>query len=374
MKTGLFRRIRPVQQRRETEVAAFPMGADKIPKRAGVRREGGLGMKEKQDLVNRYVYDVARRLPREQREELEREIRGLIGDMLEAEPEGDAEAVLRKLGPPAELARKYRGGERCLIGPEYFDAFLTVVKIVLSAVALGVLVSALVEAVTELGSGQFFVPLLRRIGWGVSALAAAFGFVTLVFAVLERLRVKLGSDGGEWSPSSLPPVPEARGIIKRGDEIVGIAFLLIFGGLLVFAPRLFSAWLLQKGQLRSIALLNLDSWGTLLPVILAGLGLGLAEGIVKLAAGRYTPAVCAVNAATGIGSLALAAIALQALPLWNPSFMTELAAALEEPLPGWLAQAWESGLISDLLLGVIVLGTAADIGVTLYRTLRYAGR
>ena len=35
------------------------------------------------ELINRYVYEVTRRVPREQRDEIELEMRELIGDMLE---------------------------------------------------------------------------------------------------------------------------------------------------------------------------------------------------------------------------------------------------------------------------------------------------
>ena len=39
-----------------------------------------------QDLMERYIYAVTRRLPRAQREEIADELRELIGDMLEADP------------------------------------------------------------------------------------------------------------------------------------------------------------------------------------------------------------------------------------------------------------------------------------------------
>lgn len=51
-----------------------------------------------QDLMERYIYAVTRRLPRAQREEIADELRELIGDMLEADPAAGMEGVLLELG------------------------------------------------------------------------------------------------------------------------------------------------------------------------------------------------------------------------------------------------------------------------------------
>ena len=57
------------------------------------------------ELVNRYVYEVTKRIPKEQRNEIEMELRELIEDMAEGAP---LEEVFVKLGDPAVFARKYR--------------------------------------------------------------------------------------------------------------------------------------------------------------------------------------------------------------------------------------------------------------------------
>ena len=103
------------------------------------------------DLLNRYVYDVTRRLPEKQRAEIDKELRGLISDMLverlgEAEPSrGDVEAVLMELGNPADLADNYRGTRRYLIGPDYFDRYASILKLVAGAVFLGISIALAVS-------------------------------------------------------------------------------------------------------------------------------------------------------------------------------------------------------------------------------------
>ena len=56
--------------------------------------------------VDRYVYDVVRRLPKDQRADIEMELRALIDDMLEgtAKDEPAVDQVLQSLGNPAALA------------------------------------------------------------------------------------------------------------------------------------------------------------------------------------------------------------------------------------------------------------------------------
>ena len=83
-------------------------------------------------MIDRYIYDVTRRLPKNQRQDIDAELRGLIEDMVEErspQPEkSDLEAVLTELGRPSALAAKYRGSKRFLIGPELFDVYFLVLK------------------------------------------------------------------------------------------------------------------------------------------------------------------------------------------------------------------------------------------------------
>ena len=67
------------------------------------------------ELVNRYVYEVTKRIPKEQRNEIEMELRELIEDMAEGAP---LEEVFVKLGDPAVFARKYREDKNYVISPE----------------------------------------------------------------------------------------------------------------------------------------------------------------------------------------------------------------------------------------------------------------
>ena len=57
------------------------------------------------DYMDRYIYQVIRRLPKAQRDEVRMELEELISDMYA--DKGSMEAVLTQLGNPAEFAKQY---------------------------------------------------------------------------------------------------------------------------------------------------------------------------------------------------------------------------------------------------------------------------
>ena len=142
------------------------------------------------NLIERYLYDVVRRLPEKQRKDIEEELRTLIEDMLEERPgDGGAEeveAVLSELGDPAKLAMKYRGEEAHLIGGEYYPIYCQILKLVLICVGVGVAISAVVHWIVQLpaqeegmnGVVNGVVDGFVSLGSLPEALLAAFGLLS----------------------------------------------------------------------------------------------------------------------------------------------------------------------------------------------------
>lgn len=345
------------------------------------------------DMMQRYLYEVSRRLPKEQREEISLELQGLIEEMFEGDP--DMERVLAKLGDPAQFAKRYRDDSRCLIGPEYYDDYLWMLKIVLICAAIPVFITAVVSGILE-GSGVISAIVESVVGAIVNLTVCClgvFGGVTLVFAVMERQKIKLdlrqpqkwtpGSLKGRivpekrtWAPSFLPPVPDKRALISRGDSIVSIVFIALFGALLVFAPGLIGAYYKEGELLRQIPVFNLSQWALLLPVLLLWLLVGFVDEVMRLVMGCYCKAVMICNILSGALQVLLAAVLLKVLPLWNLNFGAELSrrfpSLFEETNP-FLAQ-WGTGMFSNLLLLLICAATLLEIGVTVYKTLRYGAK
>ena len=77
----------------------------------------------KNDLIDRYIYAVTKRMNPKIREDVQNELYGLVDDMLaercgEVTPtEKDIRVVLTELGSPQELYAKYdEDSKKCLIG------------------------------------------------------------------------------------------------------------------------------------------------------------------------------------------------------------------------------------------------------------------
>lgn len=100
------------------------------------------------DYMDRYIYQVIRRLPKAQREEVRMELEELISDMYA--DRGSMEEVLTELGDPAEFAKQYQNEQKYLIGPEYFDTYLWFVKVVLICAAVPILIISLINAIGEI--------------------------------------------------------------------------------------------------------------------------------------------------------------------------------------------------------------------------------
>jgi hypothetical protein len=311
------------------------------------------------DLIDRYVYQVIKRLPQTQRTDIEAELRGLIDDMLSARGSAgrdDVIAVLRELGRPAELAAKYSGSKRHLIGPEYFDIYLLVLKIVLAASTLGmVLVQVIGYVATPPESvwqaiGQFFAAVF-------TGLIQAFAWVTGVFALIERLAKGSPCKDQDWNPAELPPLPEQKAAIKRSEPIVGIVFTVLFLVILNVSPQLFSAYIHVDGVLHTAPVFDLAVFYRQLPLIDVMICLGLVKELLRLIVGRYTlPLSLALTVLNVAAMIMFIFLFGPASGIWNPDFMAQIGT--EWSLSAGAAHLWS--LVPKILVGLCIFGNVVD--------------
>ena len=278
--------------------------------------------------VDRYVYAVTRRLPEKQRSDIEKELRSLIEDMLGARAgEGevsnrDIEAVLTELGNPAELADQYREKKKYLIGPENFDLYVFVLKIVIAAVAFGITLALTIgyfvnppQSLAEIAGGYFNAL--------VTALFQGFAWVTVVFAIFEHYDFRPGKEfkDEEWSPADLPELPVREALIKPAEAIVGIIFAVLALILFNTADHLIGIYIFSEDTAtRIIPLFNHVLFRSLLPLLNIMLVIGIIKEILKLIIGRWTLSLAVINAAFNLVSFALFAIFINSAGLINPEF------------------------------------------------------
>jgi hypothetical protein len=174
--------------------------------------------------IDRYVYDVGRRLPRKERDDVEAELKSNLHDTLDDRTKGqptdeDEVALLKEFGPPEKVAASYRPASQYLIGPDLYPIFRTVAAIVVFAVTIGLLASFVVGLIFNQGE---MIDIGRRL---LDALSNYFQ------AVLMGL--------GSVDPNDLPEVVQDYNRMGRAESAVGLAANLVFFILLnLFADRI----------------------------------------------------------------------------------------------------------------------------------------
>ena len=362
------------------------------------------------ELMERYIYQVVRRLPKDQRDDVSMELRELIGDM--AEEKASVREALVALGDPSEFAKKYAGESRYLIGPLYIDTYWKVLKIALVCVLIAVfsiqLAQGIIEGynpsrVADIGSIIGFITHIfsTTLSSTISSALGVFATVTIVFMIMEHYKVDLdegknvvwtiddlskkepGSKANVagmsavWTPDRLTPVPGKKTMLPRGDSIADIVFSVIFGAILIFAPHILGVvWFIEddavgKGVM-TIQIFNLDKWNLILPVFLISLLAGLTDAILRVIIGRYNLKVMVSSIVSGFIQIVCWIIALKVLPIWNPNFGDELRRFIDNEFGATeFATYFDPIRFSNIILVLAIFGLAVEMIVTVVRTLRY---
>lgn len=195
-------------------------------------------------LIDRYIGEVKRRLPANEREDIGQELRSTLEDMLPVGyTEEEERELLMKFGNPAVLAGKYRSQPMYLIGPRYFDLYITLLKIIISIVFTVVLV---ILIITTIFSGIGETSVLNVIGNLIGkSFSAAFDvafnvlfWVTLVFVIIEwtdRASQTAGKrpfdwPGKSWTPDELKKIQETpkKKLIARSEPAFDLIWTVIW--------------------------------------------------------------------------------------------------------------------------------------------------
>lgn len=327
-------------------------------------------------MVDRYIYAVTKRLPEKQREDIDKELRGLIEDMLEERSKGaaptdkDIEAVLIGLGEPSRLADQYRGKNRYLIGPEYFDKYLILLKIVLAASAFGMTIALFISyAITPPDSiSVIFSNVLDSI---FSGLFQGFTWVTVIFALLEFHQVNLKrvkGDRYEFRPLELPKIPSENARIKRSGPIVGIIFSVIFLNILNFFPQLFGVSLNGSSL---IPIFNIDLLQRYMLIINIGFACIILKEILKIVYGRYCVPLAIGTVGLSFISLVISWVVLLDYNLWNTNITTIILQNNHIKLPAGFDLVNPMASIAKIFIAACILAFVVETIVTIYRTIKY---
>lgn len=286
-----------------------------------------------EDLIERYIYAVTKRMRPKAREDVAQELRGLIDDMVAERcgkgvpSEKDVRIVLTELGSPVELYEKYdTEGKKCLIGSPYYSVYLTVLKAVLLCTAFGLTVANGVLWILE--PVVWYAAIGRWLGMLWQGLMGTFAFITILFALFYRYGVRIDKP---FNFDELPPVPKKRQEIPRGETISGIGFTIFFLIAFLAVPQIFGFFYGESGEWIPVFRADIvrASW---LPITLFSLA-GLIREVVKLLERRYNTKVMLVTVITNGLSAIFGVLWLTGRQLINPELQDKMAALFVDDAP-----------------------------------------
>ncbi|MBB6345893.1 HAAS signaling domain-containing protein [Nonomuraea muscovyensis] len=279
-------------------------------------------------LTERYVHEVVRRIPADQRDDVADELRATIADTIEARDpavQGAAERdVLTEMGDPIRLAARYADRPLALIGPDLYPAYIRLLAVVLSVVLPVVTVITVVADVLDgVGLGAI---IGAGIGTVLTVGAQLIAWLTLVFALVERFGKRGATRGARaWTPDDLP---EVAGTGSRTAAIGGLAVDALLLGLIIWQYTA-QPYVADGGE--RLPLLDPALWSGLIWPVLAGLAGLVVLGLFRIAAGRWTtPLVAAYAAASALFALPMAWI-FYSRQFFNPAFLADLRHGLAAP-------------------------------------------
>lgn len=299
------------------------------------------------NLLDKYMLEVGKQLPRKNRLDLQAEIRSTIEDMLEdrsresGRPLDEALTgeVLQEYGAPAKVAASYKPA-RYLIGPRLFPFFEMVVKIVLTVLTVVSLVGFGIASANRVFAGPDFLAALGKFVLEfLTGLISAFGNIVLAFAILERVlpASEFEKEAEDWTPAELEAEPDPDQV-SRGEMIFEILFTVLGLALFNLYPNLVGFGMLKDGAWVYIPVLS-EAFFRYLPWINLLGGAQILLDLYLLRQGAWGTATRLFNLALEVGGIALAAIMLV-----GPSLVSLDAQALAETM------GEASGVISKLFL------------------------
>jgi len=255
------------------------------------------------NLIERYIYEVGRYIPRRKRGDILAELRSLLVDTLEdrfgQEPsDAQIEDLLKEFGRPRDMAASYYPQSQFLVGPTLYPLFRMVAWIVVASV-LGA--QALAYGVGMFVAGEIFSPL-EIVSSLVNSVPISLGWLLITFIILQYFDAKPHLEEDPWDPNKLPEIkPEEE--LKNVEVIIGLVFSVLIMVLVTFFPQWIGVITFPGGKFYSNPVI-LDHLLLIQIALVAAIGLnvfllwrgrwGLVSRLLKIALDIYNVVVLSV--------------------------------------------------------------------------------
>ncbi|MEK5431278.1 hypothetical protein MKY88_10440 [Lysinibacillus sp. FSL R7-0073] len=291
------------------------------------------------NLIDIYIQEVTRRLPEKNREDIALELRSTISDMLSDDyRDDDVKDVLEKLGNPAELASGYRDQPMHLIGPRYFDVYLSLLKMILPIAAVIALISMVAEYFIGFGGEEEVInAVLKLLGEGIFRIIEVgihvFFWLTLVFVIVERTDKEkdqhpLSTSLKKWTPEDLKNViyiPKKKAITKL--EVFGyLMWTAIWATLYFNANHLLGIYEGGRNGLEFVTpAFNQEVFLRYWPIIVVVIALEIGLALYKLFKRQWTKKIAIFNAILELLSTVVFIVIISNPNVMNQEFITHMS-------------------------------------------------
>ena len=327
------------------------------------------------NLLNLYLEDLRTHLPAKNREDILKEIRSTLMDMIEdqnpnpgqAPDEEMVKAILEAFGAPRKVAQQYIE-RNYLIGPRMFPMYLQVLKIVLIVVAclnvLGVVISLVMQKGID---PNVFEAGFEIIGGLFSSLFTAFGIVTLSFAGIEWTTPEEFKDAlkQEWSPDDLLK-EKVQQPIKISGLALEITLSLVFIALLNFFLDRIGIYYLSASGWVSTPILN-ENFLRYIPWITAYAILDIGLNLYLIRTGYWDKVATVAKVIINVFTIAVTYAILKGpgIITISPTAWETLNFGLQTSAQG-LSQTLN--IILDVLMGLSIFGKVVETIKRIYDT------
>lgn len=266
------------------------------------------------ELIDRYVHEVGRHLPRKNRADIQVELQSTLADTLEDRVEGeptqeDVEQLLKEFGPPQQVAASYWPQGQYLIGPSLFPLFRMVVGIVL---LVFVIVQLVLFGIAVVFNQEIFtfLDVLEIFSGLIGSVFTAFGIIVIVFAILQRFDVKPDAEDEEWDPKQLPQIDDGE-TVSRGGMVAEITFSMVIIAFLLFLPDKIGVRLNPFSEIILNPVIR-----EYIPLLIVSIMLGIFVDVILLWRGRWETGTRLAKIGTNLFSIYVLSVLLSGHNAW----------------------------------------------------------
>ena len=321
-------------------------------------------------LIEVYIQEVTRRIPEKNREDIALELRSTIEDMLPGDySEEDVMSVLEKLGSPVLLANGYRDQPMHLIGPRYFDGYITLLKMFLPIAGVISMISIAATYMFNYSGEEAIINMvISIIGEGIGTFLEVglhvFFWLTLVFAIIERTDKEKGTEPlttslKKWTPDDLKNItyiPKKR-TISRLEVFGSLFWTAIWATLYFYANQLVGVYENKGEGLAFVTpVFNQEVLISYWPLVLISIGMEMILALYKFIKGQWTNNMAIFNTIYEVVATIILIVIFSNPNLFHQKFipyMTDLFTITGEQLVNWLVGGTISLFVVFAVINVV---------------------